>query len=591
MISYEKNIESMYREPVYVAGGGTRRTAWDIEWQDEPFAASDTSVVSPLKLPPLMKDIWETGVPTKESAVYIHVPFCRLSCTYCAFFKKKADEREQHEYAKLLCREIDALAGRPYLTRSHIRSVFFGGGTPGILSAEDIERILGRIRTVFPLMENVEITMESSLSDMTDEKTGCGDLRRGESIQFWRTVFSDGDPKWDRPSAPREQAMERLAHFAKKDALMILDLIYGLPGETEETMRQDIRDAKACGAAGLDLYKLQLLQGAPLAKSFAKAGKTLEVPYLQALFRAAEEELGVSGASNISCTHWKWDAREESVYNTLAANGSDIFPIGMACGGKIGGLGLMKPVAEAMYRGAVLLGKFVSMGARKESRYRRIYQAIEAASDRGRISPAALETLCEVPFTALLTPLLDQWADWGARHEVRGHVCVHVRRALLVSYDAPPHAPYDPVHAAGPLGECGQGAFRRYDEYEMRGSYEGFNRILQPHGKYSACGGSAAKAAPEEACWLAWRIRHLRMGLMWSLQGTGSIAAARMRRQKNFCTLFMGSMSSFLRPWEPIPGQSMPIRDLRMQGRRSLRIIRSSAFSQCRGLSTPHCWR
>ena len=72
MISYEKNIESMYREPVYATGGGTCRTAWDIEWQDEPFAASDTAVVSPLKLPSLMKDIWETGVPTKESAVYSH---------------------------------------------------------------------------------------------------------------------------------------------------------------------------------------------------------------------------------------------------------------------------------------------------------------------------------------------------------------------------------------------------------------------------------------------------------------------------------------------------------------------------------------
>lgn len=122
MISYEKNIENMYREPVYATGGGTRRTAWDIEWQDEPFAASDTAVVSPLKLPSLMKDIWETGVPTKESAVYIHVPFCRLSCTYCAFFKKKADEREQHEYAKLLCREIDALAaGRTSRVRTSAR--------------------------------------------------------------------------------------------------------------------------------------------------------------------------------------------------------------------------------------------------------------------------------------------------------------------------------------------------------------------------------------------------------------------------------------------------------------------------------------
>ena len=48
MISYEKNIESMYREPVYATGGGTRRTAWDIEWQEERFAASDSAGVSQL---------------------------------------------------------------------------------------------------------------------------------------------------------------------------------------------------------------------------------------------------------------------------------------------------------------------------------------------------------------------------------------------------------------------------------------------------------------------------------------------------------------------------------------------------------------
>lgn len=492
MISYEKNIESMYREPVYVAGGGTRRTAWDIEWQDEPFAASDAAVVSPLKLPSLMKEIWETSVPSEEAAVYIHVPFCQLSCTYCAFFKKKADEREQHEYAKLLCQEIDALAGRPYLTRSHIRSVFFGGGTPGILTAEDIERILKRIRTVFPLMENAEITMESSLSDMTDEKMDAaisgGVNRFSFGVQSFQTKIRNGI---GRP-LPREQAMERLAHFAKKDALMILDLIYGLPGETEETMRQDIRDAKACGAAGLDLYKLQLLAGSPLSKSFAKAGKTLEVPYLQALFRVAEEELIRSGASNISCTHWKWDVREESVYNTLAANGSDIFPIGMACGGKIGGLRLMKPVAEAMYRGAVSLGNSPPWGTEGEplpadlsgrrggERLRTYFSCRAGNAVRGAFHCA--------PYTAL-----GSVGGLGARHEVWRSICIYICRAVLVPHDAPPHAPYDPVHAAGLLGECGQGAFRRYDEYEMRRSYEDFNRILQPHGEYPSCGGSTGE--------------------------------------------------------------------------------------------------
>lgn len=62
-------------------------------------------------------------------------------------------------------------------------------------------------------------------------------------------------------------------------------------------------------------------------------------------------------------------------------------------------------------------------------------------------------------------------------------------------------------------------------------------------------------------------------------------------KAKEFLHSLHGKHIVLLRPWEPIPDQSMPIRDLRMQGRRSLRIIRSSVFSLCRGLSTPHCWR
>ena len=151
MISYEKNIENMYREPVYATGGGTRRTAWDIEWQDEPFAASDTAVVSPLKLPSLMKDIWETGVPTKESAVYIHVPFCETHCLYCGFYNKAYREDESRIYADALIQELRLWRGRPGQDAGPVHAVYMGGGTPTALQADDLRRILKEVRAVLPL--------------------------------------------------------------------------------------------------------------------------------------------------------------------------------------------------------------------------------------------------------------------------------------------------------------------------------------------------------------------------------------------------------------------------------------------------------
>ena len=413
MNSHEENIQALYKEKEFISGGGLYRDKWNIDWYDIPFSPRDESMVTPFKMRSLLKNIWSNGTPTKKSAVYIHVPFCQLSCTYCAFFKKKANEKEQHEYASLLCKEIASLKGRPYIEKSQVQAVFWGGGTPGILSAEDIYQVMKALHDTFQISKDAEITMESSLSDMSDEKMDAamegGINRFSFGVQSFQTSIRNAI---GRP-LPREKVLEKLSHFSKRDALMILDLIYGLPGETEDTIRQDIRDAKNAGAAGLDLYKLQLLPKSPLGKAFEKAGKILEPLILQTLFQAAESELRLTSAENISCTHWKWNPKERSLYNTLASNGSDILPIGMACGGKIGNLGMMKPMADMMYQGAVRLGKFAPMGAKAMSQYRAVYSAVEAQADKGCINPIKLENQLDLPFMALLTPLLETWRAWG----------------------------------------------------------------------------------------------------------------------------------------------------------------------------------
>ena len=106
MSDYEKNIERLYQEPVFAKGGGVCRSPWDIDWQDEPFSPRDETLISPIKLPGIMKNIWEKGEPTKTSAVYIHVPFCETRCLYCMFYQNPFREEAVSAYAKRLVEEI-----------------------------------------------------------------------------------------------------------------------------------------------------------------------------------------------------------------------------------------------------------------------------------------------------------------------------------------------------------------------------------------------------------------------------------------------------------------------------------------------------
>lgn len=402
------------------AGCGHAKNAWDIEWEDAPFEERDAIPLSRTEAPLAMRRLLAGGTPTAQSAVYIHIPFCRLACTYCTFFKKEADEAAQHAYVDLLIREMETLARTKYVQRSRIRAVFMGGGTPGILAAGDIERLLAAVRAAFPLADDAEITMESSLSDMTEEKLDT-------AIAGGVNRFSFGVQSFDtrvrhavgRPLG-RSAAMERLSSYAKRPADMIIDLIYGLPHETEETMRQDILDAAHCGIAGLDLYKLQLLPNSPLWKSLAAAGKTLEEANCARLCRAASDAMDETGAEVISCTHRRMKISERSLYNTIASGGDDIIPVGMACGGRMGGISLMKPAADAMYRAVVGMGQFLPMGAKREGAYHPVFAALTAAGDRGVISPGALEEELRLPMRALLSPLLRTWSAWGLTEEGNG---------------------------------------------------------------------------------------------------------------------------------------------------------------------------
>jgi oxygen-independent coproporphyrinogen III oxidase len=97
------------------------------------------------------------------AGVYIHIPFCRTKCDYCNFFSI-ASQRGKDEIAGAICKEIKLRS--EYLGGQEISSIYFGGGTPSLLPAKDIETLLDGLRKTFGVSSKAEITLEANPDDL-----------------------------------------------------------------------------------------------------------------------------------------------------------------------------------------------------------------------------------------------------------------------------------------------------------------------------------------------------------------------------------------------------------------------------------------
>ena len=109
--------------------------------------------------------------------IYLHIPFCIRKCLYCDFLSAPGDEQTKIEYVEALLHEIRAQA--PLYDGHEVKTVFFGGGTPSLLSGEQIRRIMDCLHTVFSFSAEeggAEVTMEANPGTLTPEK--LADYRR-----------------------------------------------------------------------------------------------------------------------------------------------------------------------------------------------------------------------------------------------------------------------------------------------------------------------------------------------------------------------------------------------------------------------------
>lgn len=188
------------------------------------------------------------------SGIYFHIPFCKTKCTYCDFFSK-TDFNQKTRVLRAMLLEMERREN--YLTDKNIATVYFGGGTPSILSIDDIKQLLEALKKHFILLPHAEITLEANPDDLSFEylkslrKIGINRLSMG--IQS----FDDEQLAFINRRHTSQTALHAVknAQQAGFDNISI-DLIYGLPLQTMESWKIQLEKAFTLNVQHISAYGL-----------------------------------------------------------------------------------------------------------------------------------------------------------------------------------------------------------------------------------------------------------------------------------------------------------------------------------------------
>lgn len=200
-----------------------------------------------------------------SAGVYLHIPFCRSRCSYCDFATDVYRNAETVDrYVNALCAEISVTS---LCENKTIDTIYFGGGTPSLLSARQVERILRFVDDLFDVHPKSEMTMEMNPATVTPET-----LREYQSLGINRASFG---VQTFNDHALRLLARGHDANDARKTFTMLreagfcnvsFDLIAGLPGQTLKDWEQNLDEAIKLSPEHLSLYLLEIHEGTPLAE-------------------------------------------------------------------------------------------------------------------------------------------------------------------------------------------------------------------------------------------------------------------------------------------------------------------------------------
>ncbi len=239
--------------------------------------------------------------------VYLHIPFCTHRCAYCDFNTYAGLESLIPSYIEALCAEARMVgAAWPEGEPRGVDTIFFGGGTPSLLPAKSLRRILGTLRGAFDVETGAEITLEANPGTVT--RAGLGALREA-GINRLSLGAQSADPSILRlleraHDFGQVEAAVREARSAGFDNLN-LDLMLGVMTQTMESWRDSLQAALGLHPEHLSLYMLSVEEDTPLAARVHSGILPAPEPDLAAeMYDAACDALDAAGYIHYEISNW-----------------------------------------------------------------------------------------------------------------------------------------------------------------------------------------------------------------------------------------------------------------------------------------------
>ncbi len=284
------------------------------------------------------------GMGSRPFGIYVHVPFCRVRCGYCDFNTYTADElgpgASRASYAETAIAEVRRARRVLGDAEVPVRTVFFGGGTPTLLSPADLGSILQAIDGEFGLTPDAEVTTESNPDSVDAVDLQALRARGFNRISFGMQsavphVLEVLDRTHDPRRVPQVVEWARQAGFEQ----ISLDLIYGTPGESLADWETTVESALANRPDHVSAYSLIVEEGTALARRVRRGELAMpDEDDLADKYVLVDERLTSAGLGWYEVSNWAKDDASRCRHNLLYWTGGDWWGVGPGAHSHVGGV-------------------------------------------------------------------------------------------------------------------------------------------------------------------------------------------------------------------------------------------------------------
>nr|VFJ91231.1 MAG: oxygen-independent coproporphyrinogen-3 oxidase [Candidatus Kentron sp. H]VFJ92346.1 MAG: oxygen-independent coproporphyrinogen-3 oxidase [Candidatus Kentron sp. H]VFJ98930.1 MAG: oxygen-independent coproporphyrinogen-3 oxidase [Candidatus Kentron sp. H] len=274
----------------------------------------------------------------KPLNIYVHIPFCAQQCSYCYYRTITGTRKsEVDKYVNALCREIEITSQHFNLKERPVISVYFGGGTPTLISGDNLSQIIGTLHKNLNIVDGYEFTVEGEPVTLIEKKADILKEIGVNRISLGVQSLCDDIIKLSNRQDTESKVLKAIDIAKGTGAVVNIDLMSGLAGETPETWAYTIQRALDIDVESITVYKTELYANTQYFKDIRKNQLKLPSDEEELEFmRYAMEQFEQANYLPWGFITFTKEGRYEHVHSPSTWRGDDFYPYGTSAFGRLG---------------------------------------------------------------------------------------------------------------------------------------------------------------------------------------------------------------------------------------------------------------